>query len=96
MKLHVEVEPEGRGPPLLLVHGFLSSCAQWRPNLAALKQYVRPVIVELWGHGRSPAPEDPEAYRVTSYIDAFEAIRRDLGVDRWLVCGQSFGAGLTI
>lgn len=96
MKLHVEVEPGGRGPYLLLVHGFLSSRAQWRPNLAALKQHVRPVIVELWGHGRSPAPEDPATYRVTSYVDAFEAIRRDLGVDRWLVCGQSFGAGLTI
>jgi 2-succinyl-6-hydroxy-2,4-cyclohexadiene-1-carboxylate synthase len=96
MKLHVEVEPGGRGPHLLLVHGFLSSRAQWRPNLAALRQYVRPVIVELWGHGRSPVPEDPAAYRVTSYIDAFEAIRRELGVDRWVVCGQSFGAGLTI
>ena len=33
---------------------------------------------------------------MTSYIDAFEAVRRELGVDRWLVCGQSFGAGLTI
>jgi 2-succinyl-6-hydroxy-2,4-cyclohexadiene-1-carboxylate synthase len=96
MKLHVEVEPGGRGPHLLLVHGFLSSRAQWRPNLAALKQHVRPVIVELWGHGRSPVPEDPAAYRVTSYVDAFEEIRRDLGADRWLVCGQSFGAGLTI
>ena len=41
-------------------------------------------------------PENPAAYRVTSYIDAFEAVRRELGVDRWLVCGQSFGAGLTI
>src|SRR5450759_2376488 len=96
MKLHVEVEPGGRGPHLLLVHGFLSSRAQWRPNLAALKRHVRPVIVELWGHGRSPVPEDPAAYRVASYIDAFDAIRRELGVDRWLVCGQSFGAGLTI
>jgi 2-succinyl-6-hydroxy-2,4-cyclohexadiene-1-carboxylate synthase len=96
MKLHFEVEPGGRGPYLLLVHGFLSSRAQWRPNLAALQQHVRPVIVELWGHGRSPVPEDPAAYRVTSYIDAFEAIRCELGVDRWLVCGQSFGAGLTI
>jgi pimeloyl-ACP methyl ester carboxylesterase len=96
MKLHAEVEPGGRGPYLLLVHGFLSSRAQWRPNLAALKEHVRPVIVELWGHGRSPVPEDPAEYRVTSYVDAFEAIRRDLGVDRWLVCGQSFGAGLTI
>ena len=96
MKLHVEVEPGGRGAHLLLVHGFLSSRAQWRPNLADLKQHVRPVIVELWGHGRSPVPENPAAYRVTSYIDAFEAVRRELGVDRWLVCGQSFGAGLTI
>jgi 2-succinyl-6-hydroxy-2,4-cyclohexadiene-1-carboxylate synthase len=96
MKLYVEMEPGGRGPHLLLVHGFLSSRAQWRPNLATLKQHVRPVMVELWGHGRSPVPKDPAAYGVTSYIDAFEAIRRELGVDRWLVCGQSFGAGLTI
>ncbi|MGP8119437.1 MAG: alpha/beta fold hydrolase, partial [Xanthobacteraceae bacterium] len=96
MKLYVEMEAGGDGPHLLLVHGFLSSRAQWRPNLAALKQRVRPVIVELWGHGRSPVPDDPVAYRVTTYIDAFEAIRRELGVDRWLVCGQSFGAGLTI
>jgi 2-succinyl-6-hydroxy-2,4-cyclohexadiene-1-carboxylate synthase len=76
--------------------GPTSSRAQWRPNLAALKQHVRPVIVELWGHGRSPVPGNPAAYRVTSHIDAFEAVRRELGVDRWLVCGQSFGAGLTI
>lgn len=96
MKLYVEEVPGGTGPHLLLVHGFLSSRAQWRPNLAGLTAFCRPVIVELWGHGRSPVPDDPEAYRVAHYVDAFDAIRRDLGVDRWLVCGQSFGAGLTI
>lgn len=96
MKPYVEVVPGGTGPHLLLVHGFLSSRAQWRPNLDGLKAFCRPVIVELWGHGRSPTPSDPDAYRVASYLDAFDAIRRDLGVDRWLVCGQSFGAGLTI
>lgn len=96
MKPYVEVETEGTGPYLLLVHGFLSSRAQWRPNLEGLRRFCRPVVVELWGHGRSPTPSDPEAYRVASYHDAFEQIRRELGVDRWLVCGQSFGAGLTI
>ena len=31
----VDVHP-GEGPPMLLMHGFLSSRSQWRANLAAL------------------------------------------------------------
>lgn len=94
MKIYHEVHDGGRGPYLLMVHGFLSSRAQWRVNLDALKEFARPVLVELLGHGRSPAPADPEAYSVARYIESFEAIRTGLGVDRWVVCGQSFGAGI--
>jgi pimeloyl-ACP methyl ester carboxylesterase len=93
--LHVEVHP-GAGPPLLLVHGICSSRAQWRPNLAALAAFSTPVVVELLGHGRSQSPPDPAEYRVEAYIDRFEQIRRDLGAARWAICGQSFGAGLTL
>ena len=89
-----EVHDGGHGPYMLMVHGFLSSRAQWRVNLPALKTVARPVLLELLAHGRSPAPEDPRAYAVASYIAAFEAIRMQLGVERWVVCGQSFGAGL--
>jgi 2-succinyl-6-hydroxy-2,4-cyclohexadiene-1-carboxylate synthase len=93
--LHVEVHP-GAGPPLLLVHGICSSRAQWRPNLAALAEVCTPVVVELLGHGRSPSPDDPAEYRVEAYIERFEAIRTNLGAERWAICGQSFGAGLTL
>ena len=95
MQLHVDVH-EGNGPHLLLVHGFLMSRAQWRENLAALATFCRPVVVELWGHGNSPAPDDPAAYHPDGYIAQFEAIRRRLGIDRWWLCGYSLGAGLTI
>jgi 2-succinyl-6-hydroxy-2,4-cyclohexadiene-1-carboxylate synthase len=95
VRLHYDVH-EGRGPALLLVHGFLSSRAQWLDNLAGLSAFCRPVTVELWGHGRSPSPDDPHAYRVASYVEQFEQIRAELGLDRWFVCGQSFGAGLTL
>lgn len=84
------------GPHLLMVHGFLSSRSQWRINLPALKKVAHPVLLELLGHGRSPAPETAENYAVASYISAFERIRSDLGAERWVVCGQSFGAGLAI
>ena len=93
--LHVEVHGE-RGPYLLLVHGFLSSRSQWRPNLESLSKVCRPVVVELLGHGRSAAPDDLDAYRAQAYLDAFETIRESLGAERWFVCGQSFGAGITI
>ncbi len=87
---------EGTGPYLLMVHGFLSSRAQWELNLAALSQVARPVVVELWGHGRSPAPTEPAIYHPDAYVAAFERLRQRLGVERWLVCGQSLGAALTL
>ncbi len=95
MQLHCEVHA-GEGPLLLLVHGVLSSRAQWQPNLAALCRIARPVIVELWGHGRSPSPEEPARYQPAAYVEAFEEIRARLGAERWFVCGQSLGAALTL
>lgn len=94
-RLHFDLH-EGEGPPLLLVHGFMSSRGQWAANLDGLRRFATPVAVELWGHGRSPAPEDPALYHPLAYVAQFEAIRREIGADRWYVCGQSFGAGLTL
>ena len=86
----------GQGPYALMLHGFLSSRAQWLPNLEALSTVCRPVVVELFGHGRSPAPDDPYEYAPERYVEAFERIREALGVADWFVIGQSLGAGLTL
>ncbi len=85
-----------QGPYVLLVHGFLSSRAQWLPNLPALTGFCRPVVIELFGHGRSPTPDDPTSYTPRHYVDEFETIRVALGCERWFVCGQSLGAALTL
>ena len=94
-RLHREAHP-GDGPFLLLVHGILSGRSLWQPNLAALARVSRPVVIELWGHGRSPSPEDPALYHPDAYVLAFEELRSELGAESWLVCGQSFGAALTL
>ncbi|MXX29981.1 MAG: alpha/beta fold hydrolase [Gammaproteobacteria bacterium] len=95
MRLHWQVHP-GTGPYLLLVHGFLMGPNQWHPNLAALGAVCQPVVVDLLGHGDSPAPVDVECYRPSAYVKAFEAIRQALGAERWFLCGYSLGAGLTV
>jgi pimeloyl-ACP methyl ester carboxylesterase len=94
--LNVEVDGHAAQPALLLLHGFMSSGLQWELNRDRLRRHFRLVVVELWGHGKSPAPEDPACYQVDRYLAELERIRADLGADQWLVCGQSFGAGIAI
>jgi 2-succinyl-6-hydroxy-2,4-cyclohexadiene-1-carboxylate synthase len=85
----------GTGPPLLLVHGFLSSPSQWLDNLAALGDHCTPVTVTLWGHAGAPHPGDA-TYSPDAFVESFDAIRRTLGAERWWLLGYSLGAGLTI
>ncbi len=87
---------DGRGPHLLLVHGFLTGPSQWAANLRGLAEHATPVTVSLWGHAGAPSPADVAAYDPESYVADFEAIRRALGAERWFVLGYSLGAGLTI
>jgi len=94
-QLYYEVHGD-EGPHLLLVHGLLSSRSQWILNIDALADFCRPVVIELFGHGRSPSPPDPERFSPPNYIREFEGIREALGVERWFVCGQSLGASLTL
>ncbi len=94
MQLNFETHGDQSRPSLLLVHGFLSSNAQWLPNIDALTRSFHLVTAELWGHGNSPLPQEPLS--VPGYLDAFESIRQSLGIDQWGVIGQSYAAGLAI
>lgn len=94
-QLHYE-ELDGNGPHIMMLHGMLSSKAQWDLNIEAIQKVARPVLVELLAHGRSPAPEGREAYDPEYYVHMFEAIREELGLETWFLCGQSFGASLTL
>jgi len=84
------------GPPLLLVHGFLSSNAQWDLNHEALGEHHRLIMVELVGHGQSPAPDDASAYSIECLVEEFEQIRIDHNVNQWSICGQSLGGAIMI
>lgn len=65
-------------------------------NLGALSRVCRPVTIDLWGHGHSPAPEDETLYTPDAYVEALHQVHQSLGGEPWLLCGYSIGAGLTI
>ena len=95
-ELHFDAAgPEG-ATPILFVHGILSCRQHWRLNLPVFQERYRTVVVELLGHGRSPAPEEEAEYHPERYAERFSAIREGLGAERWFVAAQSLGAALAM
>lgn len=93
-RLHVEDAGDPDGPPVLFLHGFMSSNLQWEPNRDGLAAELRLLLAEQPGHGRSPGPDDPAAYRADAVLDQLDDIRRDRDIDRWWLVGQSLGGAM--
>ncbi|MBM3684622.1 MAG: alpha/beta hydrolase [Actinobacteria bacterium] len=87
---------EGRGPVALFCGGRFTTRSYWRRNVEVLAAHCRPVVVEPWGHGHSPSPTDAARYHPDVYVEEFDRIRSDLGVDRMVVVGQSMGGALAL
>jgi 2-succinyl-6-hydroxy-2,4-cyclohexadiene-1-carboxylate synthase len=94
-KLTYFADPDTGLPPLLMVHGILVSHRTWDPN-AELAQSFRRIRVDLPGHGASPALTQAEAAHPDALLRDLDAVRQSLGLPRWHLCGQSFGAALVL
>lgn len=94
-RLTFEADLEDGKPPLLLVHGFLSSRRHWDANTGLGAQFRR-IRVDLPGHGATPRCARPGDYHPDILCQALERLRVELGIARWFICGQSFGATLTL
>lgn len=94
--LHVEEIGDPAGPPVLFLHGFMSSNLQWEPNRDGLGRRLRLLLVEQPGHGQSPGPDDPAAYQAPAILARLDRIRSERGIDRIWFVGQSLGGAIAI
>lgn len=87
---------EGRGPPIVLVHGFASSLqGNWRATgvIESLTKAGRQAVaLDCRGHGRSAKPHDPQAYEGTVMADDVIALMDHLGLAQADLMGYSMGA----
>lgn len=84
----------GSGPPVVLVHGMGDDSSVWDKTAAALAGDFACTAVDLPGHGRSPAPDDPGAYERGAVLEAIDAVLERTGPA--LVVGHSLGGYLAL
>lgn len=94
--LHVEEAGNPDGPPVLFLHGFMSSNLQWVPNRQRLGGELRLLLVEQPGHGGSPGPDDPAAYSAETVLAKLDQVRRERNIDRLWLVGQSLGGAIAM
>jgi pimeloyl-ACP methyl ester carboxylesterase len=90
----IAYERRGDGPPLVLVHGWLSDSRDWRPQLEALSDEFTVIAWDAPGCGRSFDP--PEDYALHRYADCLAAFIDVIGLERPHVLGLSLGSGLAL
>ena len=84
-------ESQGRGPAIVLVHGFADSAALWQAQVDAFADRYQVVTVDMRGHGRSEAPEDLGLYTQDQVVEDVRAVMDAVGVERAVVGGHSLG-----
>jgi pimeloyl-ACP methyl ester carboxylesterase len=86
--MELAFDVEGRGAPLLLLHGLFASAANWRPIAAELARSHRVYSVDLRNHGRSPAAAEMSYGAMAD--DVLGLIERE-SLERPAVVGHSMG-----
>lgn len=71
----LQAEAHGAGLPLLLSCGLCTTLEHWRGQVEPfVKAGLRVILWDYRGHGRSDAPDDPDAYSLELVLDDLERV----------------------
>ncbi|PXA84184.1 alpha/beta hydrolase [Nostoc sp. 3335mG] len=93
VRLHVC--EEGRGPLVLLCHGWPESAYSWRHQMRALAEAgYRVVAPDQRGYGSSDAPSSVEAYDIAQLTGDLVGLVAALGEEHAVIVGHDWGSAI--
>jgi pimeloyl-ACP methyl ester carboxylesterase len=90
----VHYEVQGRGQPVILLHGWLESWDAWRGTMESLARTHRTYALDFWGFGDSG--KQGVGYTVEDYVEMVHQFMERLGVWCASVLGHSMGGTVSL
>lgn len=81
----------GKGPLVLMIHGFPDYWYTWRKQMPVLAQDFQVVAIDQRGYNKSDQPEGVENYNVDKLVGDVQAVIKHLGRDKAIVVGHDWG-----
>jgi pimeloyl-ACP methyl ester carboxylesterase len=94
VKIHYDVQ--GRGPVVLLTHGFSATGEMWQGQVEALKDRFTVITWDMRGHGRSDYPQDQGAYTEEATVGDMAALLDAAGAKAAVIGGLSLGGYMSL
>jgi pimeloyl-ACP methyl ester carboxylesterase len=92
----IHYETHGRGPAVLLSHGYGATCRMWDGQIAALADKYRVILWDMRGHGRSGDPTDAALYSQALTVADMAAVLDACGEERAVIGGLSLGGVMSL
>ena len=93
--IRLHVAEQGKGPLVILCHGFPECWYSWRHQLGALaKAGFRAVAPDLRGYGQSDRPAALEDYTILNNIGDVVGLVAALGETQAVIAGHDIGAAI--
>jgi pimeloyl-ACP methyl ester carboxylesterase len=94
--VNIYYEVHGKGPALILTHGFGATSAMWKGQIEQLSRDHTLVIWDMRGHGESDYPADQAAYSEDATVADMAALLDKVGAERAIVGGLSLGGYMSL
>ncbi|KAJ4968517.1 hypothetical protein NE237_015218 [Protea cynaroides] len=91
--INMHIAEKGKGPVVLLLHGFPELWYSWRHQITALASHgYRAVAPDLRGYGDTDAPPSPSSYTIFHIVGDLIALIDLLTQDKVFVVAHDWGA----
>jgi pimeloyl-ACP methyl ester carboxylesterase len=94
--VQIYYEIHGSGPVILLSHGYSSTSAMWRGQVAPLSKEHMLVTWDMRGHGQSDYPEDQSQYSEEHTVADMAALLDAVGTKDAIIGGLSLGGYMSL
>jgi pimeloyl-ACP methyl ester carboxylesterase len=94
--VEIDYEDGGRGPAVLLSHGYSATGRMWAPQRPVLEPSYRLITWDMRGHGQTESPADPTQYSEALTVEDMRGLLAYLGVERAVIGGLSLGGTMSL
>jgi 2-succinyl-6-hydroxy-2,4-cyclohexadiene-1-carboxylate synthase len=90
------VEKIGDGFPLIALHGFTGDSSTWHSFIERWTQHSSLILLDIIGHGKTDAPDQPERYQMKESVNAIYQLLQRLNINKADFLGYSMGGRLAL
>ena len=85
----------GKGPLVVLLHGFPDFWYSWRDQMPALAKHFQVVAIDLRGYNKSDQPKGVENYAMDKLVGDVAAVLKHFKQDKATIVGHDWGGAIS-